>query len=249
MFKKIVRRNLVALMIPVIIIELMLFYMSMQLSLLDEYRCYEVNDISTVDILYREGEQNISFDYGGKLYPAGFDHVNEKKTLGSYYYCFRGSSIQLFILNPKTYEELNSGKQVRINARLINDEATISYIKKEYTDITGLGDDVYDGYIDEVIISEVDYPIFKVKIVRIVQIASLVLLILSFVYTLLALVIPTLSFGFSNKGLFGSRKELIETLDNEIENRLDHKDRFLYITEDYVIKAYISRIVISKREE
>ena len=247
MFKKIVRRNLVALMIPVIIIELMILYMSMQLSLLDEYRCYEVSDISTADILYREGEQNISFTYSGKLYPAGFDHVIDKKVLGSYYYCFRGNSIQLFILDDKTYEKINSGESVKINARLIRDEATANYIKSEYTEATGLGDDVYDDYIDETIISEVDYPAFKVKIVKIVQYASFVLLVLSCIYTVIALIIPSLSFGFSNKGLFDSRRELIETLDNELENRLDHKERFLYITEDYVIKAYISHIIIEIR--
>ena len=122
-----------------------------------------------------------------------------------------------------------------------------SYVKNEYTNTTGLADEVFDGYIDETIISEVDYPAFKVRIVSIVQIASIVLLIFSALYTIVAFINPVLSFGFSNRGMFSSRKELIETMDNEIENRLDHKERFLYITEEYVIKAYISHINIQKR--
>ena len=104
-----------------------------------------------------------------------------------------------------------------------------------------------DGYVDETIINEVDYPAFKVKIVDIVQIASIALLIVSLLYTVAAFINPVLSLGFKNRGLFSSRKELIETLNNELENRLDHKERFLYITEEYVIRAYISHIYIEKR--
>lgn len=247
MFKKIVRRNLVALMIPVIIIELMVLYMCMQLSLLDEYKCYKINDISSVDILFKEGEKNITFDLSEKVYPAGFDYVVDKVVKGSYYYSFNGDSIRLFILKKETYDKLSSGKAVSVNARLIQDEAMVSYIKNEYTDSFGLGDNVFDDYIESTIIDEVDYPELKVWAIKVVQVAAFCMLIISGIYTIIALINPALSIGFSNRGMFSSRKELIEVMNTEIEERLDHKEKFLYITEDYVIKAYISHIDITKR--
>lgn len=247
MFKRLVRRNLVALMIPVIIIELMVLYMSMQLSLLDEYRCYKVSDLSSVGILYKEGEQNITFDYSGDIHPAGFDYVRDGEVVGSYYYSFHGNGIQLFVLNDDTYKSISSGEKVTINARLMQDEAVTGYVLSEYAKSVELSEDVFDGYVDETIINEVDYPAFKVKIVDIVQIASIALLIVSLLYAIAAFINPVLSLGFKNRGLFSSRKELIETLNNELENRLDHKERFLYITEEYVIRAYISHIYIEKR--
>lgn len=244
MFTRIVRRNLIALMIPVIITELLILYMTMQLSLLDEYRCYEISDISNVDIFYREGEQNVSFNFSEMIYDAGFDQVNEDKVEGAYYYSFYGKNIQLFVLTDETAEKLKSGKKTKIAARLIKNDATISYIKNAYTEATGLGEDVYEDFINPIIISEPDFPIMKVKAVEIVQITVIICLIISVLYTIIAFIKPVLFFGFSKKGLFKTRKDLIDTMNNEIENRLDHKEGLLYITEGYIIKANISHIVI-----
>ena len=99
MFKRLVRRNLVALMIPVIIIELMVLYMSMQLSLLDEYRCYKVSDLSSVGILYKEGEQNITFDYsGGSLKKSG--RSTKRKALRGRIFCYTDSCVFVTIKGP-----------------------------------------------------------------------------------------------------------------------------------------------------
>ena len=158
MFKRLVRRNLVALMIPVIIIELMVLYMSMQLSLLDEYRCYKVSDLSSVGILYKEGEQNITFDYSGDIHPAGFDYVRDGEVVGSYYYSFHGNGIQLFVLNDDTYKSISSGEKVTINARLMQDEAVTGYVLSEYAKSVELSEDVFDGclVLEE---REIDVPL------------------------------------------------------------------------------------------
>ena len=85
MFSKLLRRNLIAMMIPVIIILVLALFMLLQLSLLETYSFHRINNISDIDLLYREGVVNISYTSQDKLEPAGFNEKGEEGKLGSYY--------------------------------------------------------------------------------------------------------------------------------------------------------------------
>ena len=249
MFKGLIRRNLIATIIPVIVMEVLVIFMTIQLGLLDEYRCYSVGAGDDLGIMYLEGRKNICMSVSGPLEYAGYDVVSDKGKLGTYYYRFDGKSIQLFVLKDETMRKINSGSDIQLYAKLIEDKVTSSYIENGYNDEAGMGEGVFDGFVNPLIINELEYPVIKVDGIKIMGVTAKVLVILTVLYMILAYIFPVISFGYSKRGLFRSRSEMIEALNQEADEKLEEKNGSEIITENYVIYAYLSHLDVIKREK
>lgn len=247
MFRKIIRKNVVAMMLPIMVTLILAFYISIQLTLLDKYRCFEIDDFRNIEIIYKDGEHNISFHTVDDLYYSGFDYVSGNEKLGEFYLLQNEKSYRVFIFSNKTVERLKSGeKDIPICARLRNDNLISDYIEKEYSDSLGLGSDVFAETVKPVIISEVDYPSRNVLIIEWMRRISVVLFVVSILYTLAALIFPEIGFGYSAKGIAKSRRELLDILDEELSGDIIQEDRNMIITNGFVLEVYISHVNIEK---
>lgn len=248
MFSKLLRRNLIAMMIPVIIILVLALFMLLQLSLLETYSFHRINNISDIDLLYREGVVNISYTSQDKLEPAGFNEKGEEGKLGSYYYTYSGNKLQMFILTEETYKKLSSGEKVDIYAGLEQDEVKSQYIEKAYADAFKRGDDTFKNAVSPIFINELKYPKLRIFIIENGKIVIGGLIIVCFLYMILGLIKPQFVFGINKKGISGSKVKLIRVLDYEMKNRLDKNEDGVYTTANFIINAYISHIDIFKRD-
>ena len=247
MFRRILLRNLISMMVPLIIIEAMILFMAIQLASLDKFRCYNLTDLSMAEILYLEGKTNISIACPDNLKPAGFNFVSGDKVIGEYYYLLTDKGITLFILDPETAAGIKDGSKETLYVKIVKDTVSAKYVEEEYNDELGLGSDTLNGYVSEYVFDEPEYPVVKISILSYIKIIDVIIIAISFIYLVLAALYSFLNFSIRKRGIDISKAELIDVLDDELENHLVEKDGNYYVTEKYEIDAYISYIDIRKR--
>ncbi len=249
MFRRYVRRNLIAMLIPVIVMEILVIFMTVQLGLLDDYRSYEITDMKDLELYYMEGKRNVVIQVDDPLTYAGFDAASDEGKQGSYYYQFNGDSIRLFILKDETIRAINFGENNRVYARIIRDEVTAGYIEKEYTSEVGLGDGLFDGFVEPIIIDELSYPELKIKGIRYVNLAARVMLAGTWLYMLVGFCFPVLAFGYRSKKMFKNRREMLSVMDAELEDSLLRSSGHEFVTYNYLVYIYLSRIEVIKKSD
>ncbi|MCR5213307.1 MAG: hypothetical protein K6E10_02755 [Eubacterium sp.] len=249
MFRKLIRRNLIAMIFPVIVMEVLLIFMTIQVGLLDDYNTFHIDSLEDGEIYYTEGKKNISFDIVGPLEYSGYEVTSEDKRIGKYYYQFNGDNMRLFVLKDETIRKINSGETVTVNARLVLDKVTAAYIEDEYSEETGLGQGVFEGFIDPMIMDELQYPEYRIKGIQYAGILAKILFISTMAYFILALIFPLFASGYNKRKLFKSRLSMLRILDDELDNRLIEKNGAEYITENYIIYAYLSHVEVLKRQD
>lgn len=233
--------------IPVLVIEFLLVIITLNLSMLDEYTVYEIED-REVDYAFMEGKYNVSMRVPGSISPAGFDYESQDNISGAFYYDFQGDSVRIYVLSDETVNRLKSGtSMVNIFARLEKNEKVSTYIEKEYSDWAGLGEDSTKGFVNPVIINEITYPAGRIKALRLGKFLSVIIIGVTILYIVLAFLYPSFNFSFSNKGTGLSRHKLIYRLDDELREKLIEQDGNVFKTENYIVTYYISHTDIEKR--
>lgn len=253
MFTKLLRRNLIAVLIPILIIEVLIILMVFQLNVLEEYSCQRINSLEGVDLLYGEGVQNISFLCEADPEYAGYDEVkSDGEIVGRYYYIYDGDSIRLLVLTDKTYENLKSGGSYDIYGKLVRDDVKIGYIEDALDDelgkMIGQSSDAFKGYIKPIIINEVEYPATKISIIEHSAAVISVVILLTVVYSIVAFACPWIIMGFEYKPAASKRVDAIEILDKEMDEKLESENGNIFTTENFIICAYLSHIKVIKRE-
>ena len=152
MLTRILRRNLIANIIPVIIIEALIIFMVIQLGLLPEYSYSRVNNINQTESLYEQGVQNIAFICEDELQYAGFDEVSGDERIGSYYYIFEGDDIKLLILTDETYGKIVDGEEPLIYATLEKDDMRLEYIENALAEYVDRGNDTFEGFVYPIVL-------------------------------------------------------------------------------------------------
>lgn len=251
MFTKLLRRNLIMMLFPILVMEVLIIFMILQLGILPEYSSKRIDNISGVNTLYKEGVKNISFSYDvaslGDPEYVGFDEEANGEKIGGYYYIYEGDSIRLFVLTDETSKILTSGNGADICASLEEDEVKGKYIESELSERLGLGDSVFDGFVDPVIINETSYPAFKIAFADYSIYVIVGIMVLTLVYGVIAFVFPSLMFGLDCKEFAKNKSELISMMNEEMQERLVEHEGSEYTTENYKIYAYVSHIEIIKR--
>ena len=254
MFTKLLRRNLIAVLIPILIIEVLLILMVFQLNVLEEYSYQRINSLDGVDLLYEEGVQNISFLCEAVPEYCGYDEVNpEGEIVGGYYFIKDGrDNIRLLVLTNKTYQNLKSGGSYDVYGKLVRDdlknETMEEALNKALGDMVGEDQDAFDGYIMPVIISEVQYPAAKIAIVEHSSMVMSVIIMITVLYSIVAFACPWIIPGFDYKPVAPKRLDAIEILDEELGEKLLSENGNVYITENFIINAYLSKIKVMKHE-
>lgn len=249
MFRRLINRNLIAMSIPVLVIEFLLVIITLNLSMMDEYTVYEIED-READYAFMEGKYNVSMTIPENLSPAGFDYESQDDISGAFYYDFQGDSIRIYVLSDEKVNRLKSGiSTIDILARLEKNEKVSAYIEKEYSDWAGLEDDSAKGFVNPVIINEITYPASRIKALRLGKFLSVIIIGVTILYIILAFLYPSFNLSFSNKGTGLSRHKLIYTLDDELRENLLEQDGNVFKTENYIVTYYISHTDIEKRNE
>ena len=148
MFTKLLRRNLIMMLIPVLVIQILVIFMVIQLGLLPAYSTKRINDISDVSTLYKEDVMHVTFNYdtSNMVIPeyAGYDEMVNGERVGGYYYIYEGDNIRLFVLTDETIKLINSGKNIEINAYLDNSEEKAKLIENALAEKLNLSENVFD---------------------------------------------------------------------------------------------------------
>lgn len=247
MFRKLLFRNLIFMIIPALIIEASLVFICLQLRSMDENSTYELESLDDVVMYYKLGKRNISFRLDGELVYSGFDMKSDGAVTGHYYYLANDNKMYLFVLNDVATKLINKGNLVRIKATLVEDEAASGFIEKEYTDAMNLGEEALDGYIESVIISQPDYPERRIVLINYTMAVAYILVAITLIYFIASAIFPELNMLFKLRGLASSRRKLIKKLDKEMKDKLESVEGSVYTTEKYIINAKISYIDIKKR--
>ena len=224
-----------------------MFFICTQLGILDKNKTYELADVDDTELYYNVGKTNVSVELGDGLTYSGFDYKVEDKIKGHYFFLPKDSIMYLFILDEDTAYLVNRGKSAGIRATLVEDSAAAKYIESELSEQMDIGEDSLSGYVKEIIISQPDYPYFRIKLIGYVRKLSVYLIAITLLYFILAALIPELNMLFKLGNLAKSRKELISIMDKELSDNLEDVNRSVYTTRDYIIHAYISYINIEKR--
>ena len=253
MFTKLLRRNLIAVLIPILIIEVLIILMVFQLNVLEEYSCQRINSLEGVDLLYEEGVQNISFLCEEVPEYCGYDEVKEDgEIVGGYYYIKDGDNIRLLVLTTKTYLNLTSGGSYDVYGKLVRDDMKIEHIEDDLDDELakkiGQSSDAFKGYIKPIIINEVEYPATKIAIIEHSAAVISVVILLTVLYSIVAFACPWIIMGFDYKPAASKRVDAIDILDEEMDERLENENGNVFTTENFIICAYLSHIKVIKRE-
>ena len=253
MFRRLLFRNLIAMLIPMLVIEVFVLFAAMQVSLMDEYRYYERVDLGKLDLMYAAGQMNISFICPDNLNTAGFDYKIDDKTVGRYFYQFNGDSISLFIFDIETAERITKGESgFEVFAVIEMDEMTADYIEGEYQEGSGIDastNDPFEGFVNDMIINQTIFPSRRINLLRRVKMIDVVVIGITVLYAILATVFPVMNLCFSTGDTGKSRRRLIKELDYEMSRALEKKIKSIYFTKNYIVAAYLSGIEVQKNDE
>ena len=247
MFKKLLLRNLIFMFIPILIIEASFVFICTELKILDKNQTYELTNLSDIDMFYKINKRNVSINADIDLIYSGFDYSVDNEIKGHYYYYTDGSFVYLFVINNDTSDQIKRGESLSINATLVYDEASSELIKSEYLDYINKGEASLDGYFENIIINQPEYPERRIMFIEYTDLAAVCLIIITIIYLIITVLCPQYNILFSSKGISCSRKKLIKKLDSEMKNRVVSVNGADIITDNYIIKAHISHIKVKKR--
>ena len=242
MFHRLLNRNIIMMMLPLIIILIMFLMVGYKLSMLSEYSIYDVDQIDSVEQLHNNGIKNISISLKDmEINYAGFDYEVNDKVLGKYYYYYHGNEVHLLVL------EDGFDKDGKINARIQEDKVTANYIQSSLAETFNVKNENLDGFIKPYIINQIEFPAMKIRGIDYMKKIAVVLIAISILYILLAMIRPELNFETKELREMGDVRALIKELDEEMKEAERSEDGNEYTTPNYHIIAMISYIKVTRK--
>ena len=246
-FSKILRRNSIMIIMPLAIVVFTISLVAFQLSELREYRSFEMHEPASADTFISAGEMNVRFNAEG-LVKAGYNYYINDQKVGEYYYLYRNDHLWLFALKDEPGRDLTSG-QHELYVRLTVDEPVMNQIVQDYSSALNADSRNFTGFVDPVIFNEFEYPAIKIMIIKYVYYAGVLVAALTVFYLLAILCSPAASFQARILTKYGSRRKTIKELDDELENKLLYKGENTYITENYLVAAYVTHVDVVKLDD
>ena len=260
MFRKFITRNIIALTIPILIIEFFVLIIVINLSVLDKYSGYDISytDVAELenelDKLYAEGKVNVRFTCPGDMESAGYDYKLKNGKKGLCYYSYLGDSLRLYILSEKTVDMINKGENPTVSVRLEQNISDSKDIMKDFEEQLSLKAGTMDGYVKPIYANELNYPGLRLDILYYTKYAAILLMVISLLYMFIAVIFPSFNVCYkivgSKQGY--SRKELIQLVNKELDSSevLDFENGY-YQTEHFLVSVYVSytKLKIIENEE
>ena len=242
MFHRLLNRNIIMMMLPLIVILLMFLMVGYKLSMLSEYSIYHVDKIDSIEQLHNNGIKNISISLKDmEINYAGFDYEVNDKVLGKYYYYYHGNEIHLLVL------EDGYDKNDTINARISEDKVTANYVQSRLAETFNVKNENLDGFIKPYIVNQIEFPAMKILGIDYMKKIAIALIVICVLYMILAMIIPELNFETKPLREMGSVRAVIKELDEEMKNAERSEDGNEYTTPNYHITAMISYISVTRK--
>ena len=242
-FSKLLRKNLLYMAFPVVLVLSVLLLLLQQVSRLEIFQTGTMEDTTQVKEYFASGQRNVSVMLPG-LKSTGFSQMANEKEKAEYFYRMEGDEMQLVLLTKSTANAYRRGEYDRkaIRVRIIRDEVAARHIEREYANSLGLTGDSMDGICSVYVFDETEYPLMRVRILRYSSIVIAVLLILIMLYVILATAFPALNHEARVLRRFGNVGRIIRRIDREMERKLRYHQDNVTVTENYLIVSYISHI-------
>ena len=243
-FTEMLVRNLILMAIPLALIISAALITVSHMRKMDDAKVYDMEDIADEEEFYLLGKVNVRLRIQDLIY-SGFDYYSENKKQGSYFYIFRDGKINMFLLDNDMSErilESAAGTAYTVKFRIVKDELTASHIVDEYTNSLGLKVQSEEDASNPYLLDQLRFPatwIKMLKLLRYILTASLVLLGL---YIIIAFYRPQILKQARVLKRFGNVKSVVADLDYEMKNKLLYQSDNIFVTESYLIVAYVSRI-------
>ncbi len=246
-FSKILRRNSIMIIMPLAIIVFTISLVAFQLSELREFRSFDMHEASSADTFISAGEINVTFEAEG-LMKAGYDYLKDNKKVGEYYYLFEDNHVWLFALKNISGRNLTEGKHT-LKVRLTVDEPVMNQIIQDYSAQLKTDSRNLTGFVDPVIFNEFEFPEIKIMIIKYIYYAGVIVAALTVLYLLAILCSPAASFQARFLTKYGSRRKTIKELDEELDEKLLYKGENTYITDNYLVAAYVTHVDVVKLDD
>ncbi len=249
-FRKLLRKNLLYMAFPVVLILSAFLLLLFQVSRLEAFQTHTMDDPSQIREYYNSGQKNVAVTLDG-LKGTGVSVKEGEDEIAEYYYYVSGNRIQLVLLSDQTAKKLrtNDVKSLDMHAEIVKDEVTAGYLEREYANSLGIDRDEMEGFCSEYIFDETGYPLFRIRLIRISSIGVAVLLGILMLYVILATAFPALNHEARVLRKFGPVGRYIRKLDREMEKKLRFHQDNVTVTENFLIVSYLSRIDVVRIDD
>ncbi len=242
-FSKLLRKNLLYLAFPVVLVLSVLLLLLQQVARLETFQTGTMEDTAEVKEFFNSGQRNVSVILPG-LKSTGFSQMENDKERAEYFYRMEGKEMQLVLLKKSTANEYRRGELEKrpIHVRIVKDEVAARHIEREYANTLGISGESMDGICSVYIFDETEYPLMRIRILRISSISIAILLALLMIYVILATAFPALNHEARVLKRYGNVGRIVRRLDREMEKKLKFHQDNVTVTENYLIVSYISHI-------
>ena len=243
-FTKMLVRNLILMAIPLAVILLALLLTISHVRKMDDAKVYDMEDISDAEEFYELGKVNVRLRISDLIY-SGFDYYAGKEKLGSYFYSFRDGRISFYLVDNDMAERLRESAQgtaFTVKFRIVRDELTSGHIVSEYIKTLGLEDDKSSEAATPYIMDQLKFPAMWIKMLGVFHCIIVASLICLGSYILIAFYRPQIVRQARVLKRFGNVKSVVADLDYEMKNKLLYQSDNIFVTDSYLIVAYVSRI-------
>ena len=234
---------------PVLLIFMSIFLLIINIKNLNIYRTFDFGEKDNAESFYLLEHVNVRTVLSG-LYYAGFQENDNGKTMGKYFYKESGGNIVFYLLDENTSARiLNKEDNVEALCTIRRDNSGVEYIMGEYADETGKSTDSLDGLAGSYIIDQTAYPYVRLKMLSVLYYIPLIMMVFLIIYMPVAMIFPYLNFQLSPLRKKGIVREIVDDIDYESRNMMLYDAGSIFITENYLVNAYISRIDIVKLDD
>ena len=249
-FRKLLRKNLLYVTFPLVLILSALLLVVFQISRLEMFRTTALSDYTKVGDYYAAEQKNVTITVSN-LKSLGFSRTDGEKKTAEYFYRIENGRLQLFVLSEASARRYRSNQMENrpLTVRIEKDEVTAQYIEREYAQSLGFTSDDLEGFCSVYVLDETAYPRMRIVIVRVAVITFSVLLGLLMLYVILALSFPTLNYQAWTLKRFGHIGRYIRKIDREMDKKLRYHQDHVTVTENYLIMSYISRIDVVRIDD
>ena len=237
-------RNLILMAIPMAVILFAALITNSHMRKMDDARTYDMDDVNLAEEYYLSGRVNVLVRISDLKY-SGFDYKSGEKIKGSYFYLYRSGKMHIFLLDNDMSDRVKQaadGSAYSVKFRIVRDELTTDHILGEYMETLELGTESREKAYSVYVLDQLRYPrmwILMLDVFYYVLQGAIAVLLL---YLIIAFYRPQILKQARVLKRFGKVKSVVADLDYEMRNELLYQSDNIFVTESYLIVAYVSRI-------
>lgn len=254
-FKKILRENIVNILLPQFIILISILAAVFMLLGLPDFKSVECNNGDDLKAAYESGTANVSVPLDMLTF-AGFRYSVDGKESGKYYFFMSNDKVYLFLVKNESniYEKIRGrdrekGCLERVNLKVDNDKNTVDFILHSYADSMERNASEMESFFCPVIFNEYKYPAMAIIIIKSFKYICMILFLILLIYGTLAFFFPRFNIQARDvyeigkiRGIKG--KEIYKELEDETLNQLKFNSDGFLVTTNYAISVSLSKIKI-----